>query len=80
MIATLLVREFAPAKPSICLGSGLPKILKITASRILPAGGISCSLRNIPLLVPPRTIVQGTRNHSLCTVILSFRLNPLRRF
>ena len=34
MIATLLVSGSAPPRPLICLGSGLPKILRITESRV----------------------------------------------
>jgi len=56
----LLVLEYVPPRPSICMGSGLPMMSSISRSRSSPGGGRSLAWRNTPLLVPPRIRTTGT--------------------
>src|SRR6266404_4706212 len=64
MIATLLVKGSAPPSPSICRGSGLPKMDRMTLSLIAWSFGKSSASRYTPLLVPPRMIATLIRSDS----------------
>src|SRR5690606_37300230 len=57
---SLLVLEYVPPSPSICIGSGLPMMSRTTASRSGPGGGTSLACTKTPLLVPPRISTAGS--------------------
>src|SRR4030042_4950099 len=81
MRASLLVRESAPPRPSVCRMSGLPKTARIIRSRNSRSCGRSSSFRKIPLLVPPRMIVHSNlvfrRMGYLLNSSLLWLVNPL---